>query len=111
MKKSLLFLFLVLCCWGKQTLAQTHIITGKITSAEDGLPLPGVSVKITGATVGAVSDGQGNYSIKANPGQVISYSFIGTVSQQKTVGTTTVINVVLQADSKMLQEVKVTTGF
>ncbi|MEN0052189.1 MAG: SusC/RagA family TonB-linked outer membrane protein [Mucilaginibacter sp.] len=111
MKKSLLFLFLVLCCWVTQTLAQTHTITGKITSAEDGLPLPGVSVKIVGATVGAVSDGQGNYSIKASSGQVISYSFIGTVSQQKTVGAATVINVALQADSKMLQEVKVTTGF
>jgi len=42
---------------------QERTITGKVTSAEDGLPLPGVAVVIKGTTTGVSTDPNGNYSI------------------------------------------------
>ena len=111
MKKSLLFFFLVLCCCALKTMAQVQTITGKITSADDGSPLPGVSVKIKGTNTGTQSDSKGSYAISASPGQVIVYSFIGMKPQERTVGAATVINIVLQSDATMLKEVPITIGF
>ncbi|HTE01967.1 MAG TPA: SusC/RagA family TonB-linked outer membrane protein [Mucilaginibacter sp.] len=110
MKKSLFFFFLMLCCWTIQTMAQTVTITGKVTSAEDGNPLPGVTVKIKNTSIGKQTDANGSYTISATAGQVLVFTFLGTVSQEFTVGNQTTINVALKPDSKNLNEV-VVTGF
>lgn len=111
MKKSLLFFFLVLCCCALKTMAQVQTITGKITSADDGNPLPGVSVRIKGTNTGTQSDSKGTYSIAASPGQVIVYSFIGMKLQEMTVAAATVVNIAMQPDATMLKEVPITVGF
>jgi len=67
MKKILLFFFLLLCCLTLQTFAQGQAVTGKVTSAEDGEPLPGVTVKVKGTSTGAITDANGTYTIKATP--------------------------------------------
>ncbi len=85
--------------------AQESTITGTVTD-ESG-PLPGVSIIIKGTTRGTETDFDGNYSIKANAGDVLVYSFIGMKKQEKTVGTASVINVVMEADN-ILDEVVVT---
>jgi TonB-linked SusC/RagA family outer membrane protein len=110
MKKSLLFFFLMLCCCAIQTMAQSVTISGKVTSAEDGTPLPGVIVKIKNTSIGKQTDAGGTYTITASAGQVLVFSFLGTVSQEFTIGTQHTINVALKADSKSLDEV-VVTGF
>ncbi|HEY0667864.1 MAG TPA: SusC/RagA family TonB-linked outer membrane protein [Sphingobacteriaceae bacterium] len=87
--------------------AQQVSISGKVTD-EDGLPLPGVSIKVKGATTGTTTNTEGNYAIRGNVGQVLVFSFIGTVTQQRTIGSETSINVRLRDDAKSLNEVVVT---
>jgi ferric enterobactin receptor len=108
MKKSLLFFFLMLCCWTVQTYAQSKAITGKVTSAEDGFPLPGVSVKVKGGTAGVATNNDGIYRINANVGQVLVFSYIGTITQEVTVGNSADISVKLKTDASKLGEVVVT---
>ena len=56
------FLLLTVVCLGITyggVLAQEQTVTGKVTSAEDGSPLPGVNVVIKGSAVGTVTDVNG----------------------------------------------------
>jgi len=85
--------------------AQTVTIKGNVTG--DGGPLPGVTVIIKGSSSGVVSDFDGNYEIKANPGDVLQFSFIGFVTKDVTVGSDTTINVTLKSDVSSLDEVVV----
>jgi len=87
------------------TFAQEKTISGTVTD-ESG-PLPGVSVIIKGTTSGTETDFDGNYTIKANAGDVLQFSFVGMTTQEKTVGVSNTINVVLQADN-VLEEVVIT---
>jgi len=87
------------------TFAQEKTISGTV-SDESG-PLPGVSIIIKGTTTGTETDFDGNYAIQANTGDILVFSFIGTQRQEKTVGTSNTINVVLEADN-VLEEVVVT---
>jgi len=86
------------------TFAQEKTITGTV-SDETGL-LPGVSIIIKGTTTGTETDFDGIYSIKANVGDVLVYSFIGMTKQEKTVGLENTINIMFQADN-ILDEVVV----
>jgi ferric enterobactin receptor len=108
MKKKLLMLLFGMLLFIGQSYAQDKVITGTVTSSDDGLPLPGVSVKIKGSNVGVQTTIEGKYSIKAKNGDILAYSFLGTVSQERTVGNTNVINVALVQDTKSLKEVVVT---
>ena len=86
--------------------AQTaQIVKGKVTG-DDG-PLPGVSVLVKGTTVGAVSDFDGNYQIKAKPTDVLKFSYIGFASKEVKINTRSVVNVTLESDVASLKEVVV----
>ncbi|AOW21789.1 SusC/RagA family TonB-linked outer membrane protein [Urechidicola croceus] len=84
------------------TFAQTKTISGTV-SDETG-SLPGVSIIIKGTTTGTETDFDGNYSISANVGDVLQYSFIGMETQEITVGNANTINVVL-VSGNVLEEV------
>jgi len=99
---GILTLFLALAV--QFTFAQEKTITGTVTD-ETG-PLPGVSIVIKGTTTGTETDFDGKYSINANTGDVLVFSFIGMSKQEKTVGAANVIDVVLVADN-ILEEVVV----
>ncbi len=89
--------------------AQGRRISGRITSAQDGQPLPGVNVVVKGTTNGVSSDANGNYSILLPDGQnVLLYSSIGSASQEITVGNRTVLNVQMQEVVNELSQVVVT---
>jgi TonB-linked SusC/RagA family outer membrane protein len=89
-------------------LAQSRPISGVVTSSEDGQPLPGVNVVVKGTTRGTVTDINGAYSLELAPAEtVLVYSFVGFLTQEVPVGTQTNINVVLQIDSKTLEEIVV----
>ena len=87
--------------------AQEKTIKGNVTD-QSGLPLPGVSVVVVGTTSGTQTDFDGNYSIKANVGQKLRYSYIGQKTVERTVGASSSINIVLEEDAQALQEVVVT---
>lgn len=108
MKRKLLVLFLGTILLSMQVVAQQITVTGKVTSANDNLPLPGVSVKIKGKTGGTTTDPQGNYAIAVQNNDVLVFSFIGMVSQEVAVNGAKALNVKLTEDSRILNEVAVT---
>ena len=90
------------------TFAQSKTVSGNV-SDESG-PLPGVSVIIKGTTTGTETDFDGNYSMSANVGDVLQYSFIGMETTEMTVGAANTINVEMVAEAESLTEV-IVTGF
>jgi len=87
--------------------AQDVSVTGRVTSKDDNFPMIGVTVGVKGKAVGAITDANGKYSIKAKANDVLVFSFVGMETQEITVGNKTVINVVLASDSKKIDEVVV----
>ncbi|AFK02443.1 TonB-dependent receptor plug [Emticicia oligotrophica DSM 17448] len=83
-------------------------VKGKVTDAETGSGLPGVSISAKGSTKGAITDVNGDYSIAVTDSKtVLVFSYVGYTPQEITVGGQTQINVSLQADTKTLSEVVV----
>jgi len=87
---------------------QVKTITGTVLTTEDNSPLPGASVVIKGTTTGTETDFDGNYSIEANTGDVLVFSYVGFGTQEVTVATETTINVSLKEDSSLLDEIVIT---
>jgi TonB-linked SusC/RagA family outer membrane protein len=84
-------------------------ITGKVTAQENGESLPGVNVLVKGTSVGAVTNGDGQYSITAPDGNgSLVFSYIGYTSEEVPINNRTVIDISLVADIKSLSEVVVT---
>ncbi|UBM57864.1 SusC/RagA family TonB-linked outer membrane protein [Marinilongibacter aquaticus] len=106
MKKFLL----TMCLVGLSifTYAQSMEVSGKVTSADDGIGLPGVSVTIQGTTQGTTTDAEGSYKIATQKGVTLIFSFVGMNSQSITVGNANVINVEMTSDANQLSEVVVT---
>ncbi|MXN90083.1 SusC/RagA family TonB-linked outer membrane protein [Flavobacterium sp. Sd200] len=87
--------------------AQNATITGKVTSASDGLGLPMANVVVKGSSNGVSTDLDGNYSISAGANDVLVFSYVGFTNQEITVGNQTVINIALSAAATELEDVVV----
>ena len=111
MKKLLQSLFLLLFV-ASQAIAQERTVTGTVTAREDGLPLPGVSVKVVGTNLGTTTGTDGKFTIKT-PGssEKLQLSFIGYSTQEVTIPASNKVSVVLEIDAKQLSEVVITTAF
>ncbi|MEM9389933.1 MAG: SusC/RagA family TonB-linked outer membrane protein [Bacteroidota bacterium] len=108
MKKFLLS-FMVFVFAYSQIWAQEKKVSGKVTSIDDGSPLPGVNVIVKGTTNGSVTDIDGNYSIALpSEGGVLVFSFIGLATEEVEVGNRSVVDVSMSTDVKQLSEVVVT---
>ena len=84
------------------------VVEGYVYDEESGEPLPGVNVSIKGTTYGTITNIDGYYSIKVPPGNsILSFSFIGYVSEDKPLGYNDIVNVYLKADIMKLEEVVV----
>ena len=81
-------------------------ITGKVTD-ESGSPLPGVNVIIEGTNRGTQTDFDGNYSLEAEPGEKIQFSFLGFATKTVEIGNDSVINVRLAEEASTLNEIVV----
>lgn len=90
--------------------AQARTISGTVTSADDGSPLPGVTVLVYGtADIGTVTDIDGRYAISVPEGfEALEFSFVGMETQTIQIGTTNVINVELEATTELIDELVVT---
>ena len=102
---SALCILVLMCLMPCEALAQTNTIKGTVSSA-DG-PVIGATVKVKGSSNGVVTDLDGNYTIKAKPGDVLSFSYLGMETKDVKVGKQTVINVSMDNDDKLLEEVVV----
>src|SRR5687768_9119953 len=100
------FLLLLFLLSANLSSAQTRV-TGKVTSAEDGTGLPGVSILEKGTTNGTVTDVEGNYSINAAENATLIFSFVGFTTQEVSVANQSTVNVSLAGDVTTLGEVVV----
>lgn len=85
-------------------------ITGTVRDMSDQ-PMPGVNIIVRGTTNGTTSDAAGNYSIEAEPDNILVFSFIGYAPVEEKVGTRSIVNVVMREDVKSLDEVIVNVGY
>ncbi len=109
MKKRLLKLVMLLLLTSASVYAQT-VVSGKVISATDGVPIPGVSILVKGTSTGTSSDAEGKYSLNvADVGNnVLVVSFIGFTTQEVAIGGKTVLDISLEEDVTQLNEVVVT---
>ena len=106
MKKLSFFMtlsFMLASFWG---FSQQVTITGNVAD-DNSLALPGATVLVEGTSNGVTTDFDGNYSITANVGDVLVFSYVGFDSQSVTVGRDRKINILLNS-SNTLEEVVVT---
>jgi len=103
---SLSLVFALTAVW-----AQERVITGRVTSAEDGTSMPGVNVVLKGTTNGTVTDSDGNYRITVPAtGGTLVYSFIGLKTAEVEIGGRSAIDFKMEMDVTQLSEVIVTTA-
>ena len=86
--------------------SQKGMITGRVTTAA-GDPVVGASVIVKETGSGNVTGLDGDYSIAAEPGQTLSFAFLGYNTREVKVGTRTVIDITLEEDNKQISEVVV----
>ena len=106
MRKFYKLVVLLLLCQ-TYVFAQNISVTGKVTDS-DNLPLPAVSIKVSGSTQGTSTDSNGNFTISVPTNASLVFTYIGFASQTIAVQGRTTINVRLESDSKMLEGVVVT---
>ena len=86
-------------------LLQNYKVQGTVTDPS-GTPLPGVNIVEVGTTNGAVTDLDGNYSITvSSEDAVLSFSFVGYLTEKIEVGNQTAINVTMELDAIGIEEV------
>ena len=90
------------------TFAQEKTISGTV-SDNSGLPLPGVNIIVKGTSNGTQSDFDGNFTVNANVGQTIVFSYVGFYTAERDVtASTSNINLQMSEDAAVLEEVVVT---
>jgi len=99
MNKKLLISFVLVCVLIFQSLAQDRTISGKVTSSEDGSPLPGVSVGVKGSTKGTVTASDGTYKINISGTSTLTFSFVGFKKTTTPVGVKSVVDITLISDA------------
>ncbi|MEL7339278.1 MAG: carboxypeptidase-like regulatory domain-containing protein, partial [Bacteroidota bacterium] len=82
-------------------------ISGKVTDT-DGEALVGASVVVQGTSRGVLTDNEGSYKIQASEGEVLVVSYLGHLTQEVTVGSSSTLNISLEPDEFGLSEVVVT---
>ena len=100
---SILFLL------SQTVMAQERVVSGKVTSLDDGSSLPGVNVVLKGTTNGAVTDADGNYKISIpGAGGSLIFSFIGFTPKEVEVGDMNIVDIQMAQDVQQLSEIVVT---
>jgi len=86
---------------------QSIVVKGKVLDS-DGLPIPGANILEKGTSNGAVTDVEGNYTIKLTSSEsIIVVSFLGYADEEIVVGNQTNIDIAMVEDIETLSEVVV----
>ena len=86
---------------------QKKNIKGKVLDIK-GDPIPGTTVMVKGATIGTITDSEGQYSLDVPAdAKILLFSFVGFVTKEVIIGTQTYIPVVLAEDVQGLEEIVV----
>ena len=101
---------MMICATGflfQDAAAQNLTVTGMVIDQE-GVPLPGVTIRTPGGTTGSITTIDGKYAItNLSPGDTLVYSFIGYQSERRAVKENATINVILKPGAEELEEVQV----
>lgn len=89
------------------SMAQEIEVKGKVSSASDGLALPGVSIVVKGTSQGTITNVDGEYSLNVSPDAILVYSFIGMQEQEISVNGRVEINVTMEQELTDIGEVVV----
>ncbi|WP_217606013.1 SusC/RagA family TonB-linked outer membrane protein [Chitinophaga sp. GbtcB8] len=109
MKK--IFACIMLCCCLLPVLlkAQNPVIRGSVTASDGGQPLPGVTIQVKGGTTGATTGADGSFSLTvSSTNATLVFSFVGYLKQEVPLNGRSSVQVVLQADTRNLEQVVVT---
>jgi TonB-linked SusC/RagA family outer membrane protein len=107
MHKKLLFTYLFISLLAGLAWGQTRQVSGKVTSKDDGITLPGVNIIARGTSQGTTTDANGAYTLEVQASNTLVFSFIGYATQEIVVGNQSKIDVTMASDSKTLDEVVV----
>jgi len=105
MKKTILVLLVIVI--SLTGYGQGLQLKGVVTSADDGLPIPGVSVVVKGTTTGITTNIDGVYTLTVPGNSTIVFSFVGLKTQEIPVNNRTKIDVILANSSESIDEVVV----
>lgn len=104
MKNKLNGILVILFCLLVQvSFAQEKQITGTVSDGTG--PLPGVSILVKGGTKGTQTDFDGKFTISAEVGQVLIFSYVGMTTVETAVGSSNTMNIVMKEDFNQLDEV------
>ncbi|MCK6618703.1 MAG: TonB-dependent receptor [Cyclobacteriaceae bacterium] len=105
MKKRIFLIWMVFVAG---TLAAQVQVKGRITSADDGMGLPGVNVVVRGTAKGTASDANGDFAIEIGPGEnTLVFTFIGYKTQTVNVDGRETVNISMEPEAQALEEVVV----
>ncbi|MEM9144166.1 MAG: SusC/RagA family TonB-linked outer membrane protein, partial [Bacteroidota bacterium] len=110
MKKLVIRLQWILLLLPMAMAAQDITVSGTVTDAIAGMPVPGASIVEKNTPNGVATDFDGNYSIQVPEGSTLVFSSVGYLTQEIVVGGQSTLNVVLEEDTAQLDEV-VVVGF
>src|SRR4030095_6728328 len=89
--------------------AQDRQISGKVTSSQDNLGIPGVTVVVVGTNLGTSTDLDGNYKLAVpTTSKTLRFSGIGMKTRDVNLGAANVVDLVMDPDIMKLDEVVVT---
>lgn len=105
----MLMAFLFCIGFSSVSMAQTRTVSGKVTAANDGQPLPGVTILVKGTSnIGTSTDVNGDYSLEVpNDKNILVFSYVGFKTQEITIGDRSVVNVKLAENIQQLNDVVV----
>lgn len=90
---------------GEQQIRRT--VTGVVSDSENE-PLPGVTVQVVGRQGGVITDADGRYSIEAASTEQLRFQYVGMKPVTISVGSSTVLNIIMREDVELLDEVTIT---
>ncbi|MBK9292363.1 MAG: SusC/RagA family TonB-linked outer membrane protein [Bacteroidetes bacterium] len=109
MRKIAVLLVFLIAAGMSSAFAQTRTVSGKVTSSQDGMGIPGVTVVVKGTTIGAITDLDGKYQINVRPEhRTLVFSYVSMRTVEVPLGNQTSINVVMEPDVFQIDEVVVT---
>ena len=109
--RELLFKTLTLTCLFLSTTSEATLVSGRITDLETDEPLIGATIQIHGSDIGTITDFDGNYTIRIEPGNyTLIYKYIGHKDCKKEINireNNIVIDLPMESEAELLDEVKV----
>ncbi len=87
--------------------AQNSISVSGIVMDDTNKPVIGAAVMVKGTTTGVITDIDGHYTISVPANGILSFSYVGLKDKEEKVNGRTTINIIMETDSKMIDEVVV----